>query len=358
MDEWMNKRGWEHNPFNFKIYPDLMVGYDDAIQQVSEAISADNKFSIIVGETGAGKTNLLKWLVESHEDEREIYYMPKPPTNNEDLLDFLRDEILQPGFIQRFRHSYTLYNIHESLQDELDEPTVLIIDEAHEASMDVMQWIRTALDHVDNLSIVAAGLPVFKETLQEDVNTLYSRATSIVELESLNRDESIELVRERIEKAGGSGLEPFTQDALLEIYDRTEGFPREVLRACNDCVVHAAREGKSIIDKDEVKDLVDRIQPDETDEGAEEDDEENETSIVASLNLTDKQEQVAAALEEEGPMSSGDVVDRLELEEEYSSRSHAVRSVNNILKRLMENDIVDRDREGRSYVYYLEDGSE
>lgn len=351
----MNKRDWEQNPFNFKIYPDLMVGYDDAIQQVSEAISADNKFSIVVGDTGAGKTNLLKWLVVSHEEDREIYYMPKPPINNEDLLAFLRDEILQPNWFERLRNSYTLYNIHESLQDELDEPTVLIIDEAHEASMDVMQWIRTALDHVDNLSIVAAGLPEFKETLEEDVNTLYSRATSIVELESLNRDESIELVRERITKAGGSGLEPFTQDALLEIYDRTEGFPREVLRACNDCVVHAAREGKSIIDASDVEELVDPVLEKDTED---EDEDAEERSIADSLNLTDKQEDVAVALEEEGRMSSGDVVDHLGLKEEYSSRSHAVRSVNNILKRLMENNVVERERDGRSYVYYLEDGSE
>lgn len=351
----MNKRDWDHNPFNFKIYPDLMVGYDSAIQQVSEAISADNKFSIVVGETGAGKTNLLKWLVESHEDERDIYYMPKPPTNNDHLLEFLRDEILQPGFIQRLTNSYTLYNIHESLQDDLDEPTVLIIDEAHEASMEVMQWIRTALDHVDNLSIVAAGLPEFKDTLEEDVNTLYSRATSIVELQSLNRDESIELVRERIEKAGGSGLEPFTQDALLEIYERTQGFPREVLRACNDCVVHAAREGKSIIDRTDVEEIV---APITGEDNQDQDEDEEEPSIVASLNLTDKQEMVAEALEETGPMSSGEVVDHLGLEEEYSSRSHAVRSVNNILKRLMENDVVERNREGRSYVYFLEDDSE
>lgn len=351
----MNKRDWEQNPFNFKIYPDLMVGYDDAIQQVSEAISADNKFSIVVGDTGAGKTNLLKWLVVSHEEDREIYYMPKPPINNEDLLAFLRDEILQPNWFERLRNSYTLYNIHESLQDELDEPTVLIIDEAHEASMDVMQWIRTALDHVDNLSIVAAGLPEFKETLEEDVNTLYSRATSIVELESLNRDESIELVRERITKAGGSGLEPFTQDALLEIYDRTEGFPREVLRACNDCVVHAAREGKSIIDASDVEELVDPVLEKDTED---EDEDAEERSIADSLNLTDKQEDVAVALEEEGRMSSGDVVDHLGLKEEYSSRSHAVRSVNNILKRLMEKNVVERERDGRSYVYYLEDGSE
>lgn len=350
MREWLDRHGWEENPFNFKIYPDLLVGYEQEIGELEESIDADNKFSIVLGETGAGKTNLLRWLVSQYGDERDVYYMPKPPTNNEDLLEYLTDEILQPGLISRFFTSYSLYNIHDDLQDSLSGPTLLVIDEGHEASTDVLRWVRTAIDQVEDLSVIAAGLPEFEDTLEEDVHTLYNRATTVLRLRCLDRDETIELIKERITKVGGSSLEPFTQQAVVEIYDRTNGFPREVLRACNDCVVHASREGLSIIDEEDVKEAVDHIDERDSDT-AEEDDEETGTP-GEDINLTPKQERVLSVLEEEGRCTSGDVVDVMG-DEEYTSRSHAVRSVNNILKRLMENGVVEREKEGRSYTYFV-----
>jgi len=89
MKEWLRKHGWEENPFNFKIYPDLLVGYEDEIRRMEESIDADNKFSLVLGETGAGKTNLMQWLVSEYEGERDVYYLPKPPTDNDDLLEYL-----------------------------------------------------------------------------------------------------------------------------------------------------------------------------------------------------------------------------------------------------------------------------
>jgi type II secretory pathway predicted ATPase ExeA len=350
MNEWLEKRGWEENPFNFKIYPGLLVGYEQEISTLLESVEARNKFVVVAGETGAGKTNLLKWLTTRYEDERDVYYMPKPPTTNDDLLEYLCEEVLQPGWLSRLFSSYSLYSIQDELDEALDEPTVLIVDEGHEASLDVLKWIRTAIDHIDNLTVIAAGLPEFVETLEGEVHTLYSRATNILELDSLDRDETVELIRSRIEEAGGGSLEPFTQDALLEIYSHTGGFPREVLRACNKCVLHASREDMSIVNEDDVKDiLTEEGENEDEDEDVQEEAEEN----TVDVNLTPKQEKVVSVLEEHGACSSGEVADTMGTEE-YTSRSHAVRSINNILKRLMENGLVDRERSGRSYEYFLE----
>ncbi|MCJ7450517.1 MAG: AAA family ATPase [Candidatus Nanohaloarchaeota archaeon QJJ-9] len=354
MKEWMEKYDWGENPFNFKIYPGLLVGYKEEIRSLAEIIDAENKFSMVTGPTGAGKTNLLKWLASENGDGREIYYMPKPPTNEKDLLEYLKEEILEPGFLSRFFKSYSLYNIYGDLEESIDKPALLMVDEGHEASVEVWEWMRTALDHVDNLTILAAGLEEFEETLEDEVNTLYSRATKIVNLHNLGRDETIQLIRKRIEKAGGDSIEPFTQEALLEIYRQTEGFPREVLRACNDCVVRASREKMSVIDENDVKEIVGKNESQEDDEGDESRETVEDESDEADMNLTPKQKQVLEVLKEEGRCTSGDLVDIIGVED-YSSRSHAIRSFNNILSRLLENGVVDRERKGRSYVYYVKD---
>ena len=151
MKQWLDKFGWRENPFNFKIYPDVMVGYKDELSELDRAIKANNKFSVILGKTGAGKTNLLKWIVSQTVNDGNVYYMPKPPKNEENFLEYLRDELLQPGFFSSLFNSYSLYNIHHELDDELNEPSYLVIDEGHEASVEVLEWIRTVIDHVDNL---------------------------------------------------------------------------------------------------------------------------------------------------------------------------------------------------------------
>ena len=52
------------------------------------------------------------------------------------------------------------------------------------------------------------------------------------------------------------------------------------------------------------------------------------------------------------PMTPGQIANNLNLEK-YKTRQHAVRSMNNILKRLMDDGMVERMREDRAYLYQL-----
>ncbi|MDY6761518.1 MAG: BlaI/MecI/CopY family transcriptional regulator [Candidatus Nanohaloarchaea archaeon] len=353
IEEWMQRFDWKRNPFNFRIYPELMIGYEEEAERVRSSLESDSKFTLLLGETGAGKTNMLRSIEEEYGSGNSLFYMAKPPVTEESLLAYMRDEILEPGVIKRLLNSYSLYNIDESLNQQFSDDLILLVDEGHEASTEVLEWLRTAIDHIDSLSVVAAGLPAFEEKLQEEVDTLYNRATEVVRLKSLDKDHSIELVRKRIEQVGGSSIEPFTQAALLKIYEETEGFPREVLRVCNDCVVTAAEEDKSIIDEDDVKAVLDESSAEmNSNDGAADEDEEADESHEEQDNtpLTPKQKSVYEAVQAVGEATSGEVVDELG-SEDYKSRSHAIRSINNILRRLVEQGVVERERRGRNYLY-------
>ncbi|MCJ7478660.1 MAG: AAA family ATPase [Candidatus Nanohaloarchaeota archaeon QJJ-7] len=354
INEWIQRFGWERNPFNFRIYPGLMIGYEEEKERLRNSIESDSKFTLLTGDTGAGKTNMLKSIQREY-SSHPVFYMSKPPVKDSELLEYIRDEVLDPGFISRLFNSYSLYNIHEPLNSAYSEDLVILVDEGHEASTEVLEWLRTAMDHIDSLSIVAAGLPEFEERLDEEVNTLYSRATDIVRLESLDKDNTIDLVRKRIEQVGGSSVEPFTQSALLEIYDETGGFPREVLRLCNECIITAASEDKSIIDEDDVKRVIDESSGETNNEGevdgADESEEaEEETEEKEEMKLTPKQREVYDAVKELEEATSGEIVGEMGFED-YKSRSHAIRSINNILRRLAEQGVVERERRGRNYLY-------
>jgi len=357
---WMKELDWQANPFSFKVYSDIHIGYEEQLNSVIEALESNDKFTVVLGPTGSGKTNMLRYLHYNFEGDYEVHYLPKPPVSEQELFHYLKDELLTPSFISRFLNSYSIYNIHRYLQKKLDQPTVLLIDEGHEAPVSILEWIRSALDLIDNLMVVTAGLPKFEDVLRNDVNTLYSRATDILHLNSLDKSETVDLVRKRIEYVGGRDVEPFTREALIKVYELTEGFPREVLRACNVLIKRAAADSCSLIDPE----FVDRVEISQensyrpknnkrkstsTDRSSSEDD---DRSFIEDLNFSDKQSKVIHAILDRDKASARDIASDLGFSD-YNNELTAIRSVNNMLKRLMKDNIVQREKKGRSYYYYL-----
>lgn len=359
---WMQDFGWQANPFSFKVYSDIHIGYERQLNSVLRALESQDKFTVVLGPTGSGKTNMLRYIQHNYKEDYEVHYLPKPPASEQELFHYLKDELLTPSFFSRMFHSYSIYNIHRHLQRQLDRPTVLLFDEGHEAPISILEWVRSALDLIDNLIVVAAGLPEFEGVLQEDVNTLYSRATDILRLNTLNKSETADLVRQRIEYVGGRGVEPFTREALIEIYDLTEGFPREVLRACNGLVKEAASQNCSLIDPEFVNN-VDLSHENvhvaggsqQEERGAQDSVErDQDRSFIEELNFSEKQSCVLHAILDRDKASARDIASDLGFSN-YNNELTAIRSVNNMLKRLMEDNIVQREKQGRSYYYYLSD---
>ena len=64
-----------------------------------------------------------------------------------------------------------------------------------------------------------------------------------------------------------------------------------------------------------------------------------------------RQREIIEAIQQ-GKTTPNDIVDSLNLEK-YKSKEHAIRSVNNILQRLMKDNIVKRGRQGKTYIYSL-----
>lgn len=350
VNEWISDFNWEFNPFNFKIYPELMVGYENEIGDILRSLDAGNNLSLVIGETGAGKTNLLRWLNSKYSNNgHDVLYMPKPPSQESELLDYMVENLLSPSLFSRMFNSYSLYTIFDDLQQKIDSQTILIIDEGHESSLEVLKWVRTAIDQVDDLIAIISGLPSFLQFLQSDIPSLHDRVSNVCRLDSLSRDETFKLIRRRIELAGGSGIEPFNQDSIMKIYQLTDGFPREVLRVCNQTVLDASRNDLSLIDEADV------VHPELTSENDKSSNKSEDSE--PDINLTKKQKKIVDLILENSESSASDVVSEMDISA-YKSESHAVRSVNNILKRLLDDGILDRKREGKSYVYYISEKAE
>lgn len=334
---------WEMNPFNFRILPELFVGYSEEREKLIELVRSNEKFSLLLGPTGSGKTTLLRHILSKFSDSYETLYLPKPPKNPQDLVDIL-NRFTSRGILGRVfsrKKNINLYNLSESVNKKMKKmKIIMLVDESHESSVDTLEWLRTITDQVDNLGIVLAGLPILDNVLRENLETFMFRVNTKIELTNLTRSETRELIKKRIEWAGGDDVKPFTSEAIDFIYEKTNGFPREVIRTCNELIRNAIRKNISTVDLNFLK---------ETETGPSQ---MRRMPMGSIEDLPQKQREILTLIGKKGEMSPSEIVEKLNIDE-YKDKPNAIRSINNILKRLLKEGMLLRKEKGRSYKYML-----
>ncbi len=341
----MNERlmklfNWERNPFTFQIIPELFVGYEKEMNKIVEGLNNGDKFSLLIGPTGSGKTTMLKNLLKRFSNCKHVIYLSKPPKDPKDWVTVF-DPVIKRGFFSFFsRKKVNLYNLSDVLNKKLNgSKCLLFIDECHEASLDSLEWLRTLTDQVDNMMVVLAGLHIFENTLKNNLETFLKRISTKIELTNLTKSETRELIKRRIESVGGDDIKPFTHDILDYIYEKTGGFPREIIRVCDELIKTAVDKNISVIDSDFINEIAFP---------------EMRVSLEKITTLPDRQREILETLSHHGELTPAEIIERMPTDG-YKDRENAIRSVNNLLRRLMKDGFVERKKVGKAYKYKLVD---
>lgn len=339
---------WVHNPFTLTISPQLMVGYSSQTNTLLSHIFNSHKMALIIGHTGSGKTTLLTWIngfINNSGKSFTSYYIPKLPKTKEDLILLFRS-LIGYNILDNFRFkNLNTQNLPKFLNQKMyKKKTVLLIDESHETSIEVLEWLRTLADTVPNLLIVFAGLPIFEKKIETEIPTLSMRITTKTYLESLNYVETESLIRKRIEDANGEGLKPFTTDALKRIFEISGGFPREIIKICDRLTQQASDKNISAVNETFVNQIF-ASSPEKlrvTTETVEEN----------RISISDKQKEILQILNKKPKLSPTEIVENID-KKTYKNKNNAIRSVNNILRRMMRDELITRQKMGSSYIYSL-----
>jgi type II secretory pathway predicted ATPase ExeA len=337
--EWFKELSWNKNPFTLEINLNSFIAKTDKIDEIISAIEDNDKYILITGPTGVGKTTLLKWIEEKYNS----FYVPKPPISEDEILNLFKAKLLKPTLIQKILKKDTdlnLYNITEKYNKKhKGKKTLILIDEAHETKLQTLEWIRSLTEQMEGTTLILAGLKRLKTEHLSHLETLMQRISKDIELNPLSKEETINLIKKRISIVNGNGLEPFTLDSAIEIYNQTGGYPREILKKCKEQIEKALNENKKIIDLNLFKE--------------EKEIKKQQQTIEQKLeNITPKQKEIINLISTNYPMSPSEIIKNISIKD-YKSKSHAIRAINNILKRMVTMNLLTREKDGTRYTYNI-----
>ena len=248
----LKKRPFVSAPLADRYFPAASI--EAARQTLSRVIERAEGSGLVVGPAGTGKTLLLHVLAEQFRDQFSVALLAHgQPTTRRALLQAILFELGLPyRGLEEGELRLSLID-HLSPGPHCPNGMVLLIDEAHSLPQRLLEETRMITNLVRDgqprVRLVLAGGPAIEERLASPRLEAFSqRITARCYLESLNRSETIALVRAQLAVQGGDADRLFTGDALSNIHRATDGVPRLINQLCDHALVLAFAGGRQQLD--------------------------------------------------------------------------------------------------------------
>src|SRR5690606_18664334 len=211
-------------------------------------------FVLLTGEVGTGKTTVCRCFLEQVPDNTDVAFIVHPKLTGRELLASICDElqILYPR-VASTKALVDLINQHLLHAHGAGRNTVLIIDEAQNLSIEVLEQLRllTNLETSEKklLQIVLLGQPELIDLLQRpELRQLSQRITARYHLQSLTKEDVRAYVGYRLSVAGLK-REIFTPAAMTALFRLSQGIPRLINLICDRAMLGAYSHHIEIIDR-------------------------------------------------------------------------------------------------------------
>ena len=217
-------------------------------------------FSVICGDTGAGKTTLIRRLLSELEENTTVGLITNTHQSFGELLNWVLMAFGLDGegkSKSQMHHMFVNFLVEQYAQNR---HTVLIVDEAQNMKADTLEELRMLsninADKDQVLQVILAGQPALRETLRRPELMQFAQRIAVdYYLEALNEQETHDYIQHRLQVAGAQQT-IFTDDACSAIYQYSGGTPRLINLLCDTALVYGYAEQRKTIDAALVHDVV------------------------------------------------------------------------------------------------------
>ena len=292
----------------FSLTPDpkflyLSKQYQGALDHMLYGIKQREGFMVIAGDVGTGKTTLCRCLLDRLDEDVEVALILNPMLSDMDLLrNIVHDLEIEPVQLQQPAgivedgstgdnieieltpeettpsidwkprdHTWTNNASKKELIDALNvfllnrheqgRTTVLIVDEAQNLSLDVMEQIRI-LSNIETekdklLQIIFVGQLELNEKLKlPTLKQLNQRISIRYEISPLDMDGTKNYIEHRILVAGAASHVTFTKSAVKEVFNYSKGYPRLINLVCDRALLAAYNQHDETVDRPHIGEAI------------------------------------------------------------------------------------------------------
>ena len=240
--------GISKNPFALTPDPRFLFmsrHHREALAHLLYGMGEGGGFVQLTGEVGTGKTTLCRSLLEQVPENVDVALILNPKQTAVELVASICDElhVSYKAGTDSLKMLIDLLNRHLLSSHAKGQRTVLIIDEAQNLSVEVLEQLRllTNLETATQklLQIILIGQPELQTLMaRSELRQLAQRITARYHLTPLLSDETIAYIRHRLEVAGCK-QQLFTRGALRLVHKLSRGVPRVVNIVCDRALLGA-----------------------------------------------------------------------------------------------------------------------
>lgn len=239
------------NPFELTPDPTCFVAtrwHNEALATLYYGVRWHKGFVVVTGEVGTGKTMLLRCLLSLLKDSRDISYayVFNSRLSATEFLEYVLADLGIPAAGKNKGQMLFEFGKYLIGRGEKKQTTVVIVDEAHSLSDDLLEEIRllSNLETTDTklLQILLVGQPELDMKLDSPhLRQLKQRIALRAQLRELDLEETSEYISKRLQIAGSpEEVEPiFPPETVLAIHRHSKGLPRLINTICENALIAA-----------------------------------------------------------------------------------------------------------------------
>ena len=237
-------------PYPFR---DFVRAKDNLAQALVEL---DDLYAMLTGETGTGKTALLRELSSQLDRTRHrvLYFSESRKLGAAGLVKVIGESLRVRSSMC---HSVSLNRLLRALSEE-SHTILLWLDEAHDLSSETLAEVKALaesdLDGTHRIRVMFVGLPRLRTEMRAH-SYLWRRIVVREEITGLVFDEVQDFLDHHF---GAAQSQRLCEQGLTTLFERAGGVPGLLLPMYRAVLARAGGGGKSKIEPDQLEDTLDR----------------------------------------------------------------------------------------------------